>query len=88
MAANQAVRTQLTAVVEKAGLVMVCPPIRMCTDNGVMVAWTGLERLKLGLYDAPPAKDALEYSVEVRPRWPLGVRDERSTAPPGGRYGS
>ncbi|EOD07715.1 glycoprotease family protein, partial [Emiliania huxleyi CCMP1516] len=32
---------------------MVVPPPRLCTDNGVMVAWAAAERLKLGLTDAP-----------------------------------
>jgi hypothetical protein len=27
---------------------MHCPPPRLCVDNGVMVAWTGVERLRLG----------------------------------------
>lgn len=28
---------------------MVVPPARLCTDNGVMVAWAGVERLKTGV---------------------------------------
>lgn len=39
---------------------------RLCTDNGVMVAWAGIERLKLGALDDPT-------DMEVRARWPLGV---------------
>ena len=31
------------------------PPPRWCTDNGVMVAWAGAERLALGLAEEPPA---------------------------------
>jgi len=44
---------------------MVVPPPRLCTDNGVMVAWAAAERLKLGLTDAPDVE-------HVRARWPLG----------------
>jgi N6-L-threonylcarbamoyladenine synthase len=35
----------------------------LCTDNGVMVAWAGLERLALGLTDT--------LAVPARARWPL-----------------
>lgn len=41
-------------------------------DNGVMVAWTGLERLRLGLYEPPPPPTQDLGVVDVRPRWPLG----------------
>ena len=62
---------------------MVCPALRLCMDNGIMVAWTGMQRLRLGLGERPLGADAkpemLEMFVEVRPRWPIGPRDERST---------
>ena len=63
VAANTAVRTALTRVAATANIPMAAPPIRLCTDNAVMVAWAALERLRLGLtdpLDTPP-----------RPRWPL-----------------
>jgi N6-L-threonylcarbamoyladenine synthase len=45
------------------GFRLVAPPVRLCTDNAVMVAWAGLERLRLGL------ADGIEFAP--RPRWPL-----------------
>ena len=63
VAANLAIRARLAQVAGQAGMRMVAPPIRLCGDNAVMVAWAGIERLLLGLaspMDAPP-----------RPRWPL-----------------
>ncbi len=63
VAANAAIRTALATVAATAGVPLVAPPIRLCTDNAVMVAWTTLERLRHGLsspLDTPP-----------RPRWPL-----------------
>jgi len=54
VAANASVRSALQAVAEAAGLSLVCPPPRLCTDNGVMVAWAGAERLALGLAEPPP----------------------------------
>merc|ERR1712151_341768 len=44
-----------------------------------MVAWTGVERLKEGLWDEPPSNpDNVEYFCEVLPKWPLGERDGKS----------
>jgi N6-L-threonylcarbamoyladenine synthase len=37
--------------------------VKLCTDNGAMIAWAGLERLRLG------QTDALDF--RPRPRWPL-----------------
>ncbi|MDQ1080001.1 tRNA (adenosine(37)-N6)-threonylcarbamoyltransferase complex transferase subunit TsaD [Pseudoroseomonas cervicalis] len=63
VAANQAVRASLSAEAAKAGLPLVAPPIRLCTDNAVMIAWAGIERLRAGL------TDGLDHAP--RPRWPL-----------------
>jgi N6-L-threonylcarbamoyladenine synthase len=63
VAANRGVRTALAGVAEAAGLPLVAPPIRLCTDNAVMVAWAGIERLRAGLVDG------LDHAP--RPRWPL-----------------
>mmetsp|Transcript_156378 Transcript_156378/g.501665 ORF Transcript_156378/g.501665 Transcript_156378/m.501665 type:complete len:680 (-) Transcript_156378:65-2104(-) len=81
VAANQAVRQGLREVAEDCDLEMRCPPPRLCVDNGVMVAWAGVERLKLGLYEEPPSEAGTEHAVEIRPRWPLGNRDPRSQRP-------
>lgn len=78
VAANQEVRKGLQEVAEEYSLQMRCPPPRLCVDNGVMVAWAGIERLVLGLYEEPPSKDGADNHVEIRPRWPLGERDPRS----------
>eukprot|EP00281_Chroomonas_sp_CCMP1168_P027775 CAMPEP_0206248870 /NCGR_PEP_ID=MMETSP0047_2-20121206/20602_1 /ASSEMBLY_ACC=CAM_ASM_000192 /TAXON_ID=195065 /ORGANISM="Chroomonas mesostigmatica_cf, Strain CCMP1168" /LENGTH=181 /DNA_ID=CAMNT_0053674547 /DNA_START=15 /DNA_END=560 /DNA_ORIENTATION=- len=65
VAANQYVRERLTEVATAQGLTAVYPPARLCTDNGVMVAWTAIERLRCGTTDDPEGLD-------VRARWPLG----------------
>ena len=44
VACNQMLRSSLDSVAQEAGLKLVCPPARLCTDNGVMVAWAGAER--------------------------------------------
>jgi N6-L-threonylcarbamoyladenine synthase len=63
VAANGAIRAALAEVAAAHGFVLVAPPVRLCTDNAVMVAWTGIERLRLGL------ADGLDFAP--RPRWPL-----------------
>jgi N6-L-threonylcarbamoyladenine synthase len=63
VAANSAIRASLMAVAARHGLLLAVPPPRLCTDNGAMVAWAGLERLRLGL------ADGLDFAA--RPRWPL-----------------
>jgi N6-L-threonylcarbamoyladenine synthase len=63
VAANAPLRARLMGVAAQAGKKFIAPPLRLCTDNAVMVAWAGIERLKLGMVsglDAP-----------CRPRWPL-----------------
>ena len=63
VAANGAVRAALAGVAGAAGVRLAAPPLRLCGDNAVMVAWTGIERLRLGLRD--------ELDAPMRPRWPL-----------------
>ena len=40
------------------------PPMTWCTDNGVMIAWAGVEWLASG-------RPADAYAIEYRPVWPL-----------------
>ena len=63
VAANSAIRSALAEGASEQGFELVAPPVRLCTDNAVMVAWTGIERLRLGM------SDGLEFAP--RPRWPL-----------------
>lgn len=73
VASNQYVRARLDNVVKKNSLQLVCPPPKLCTDNGVMVAWTGIEHFCMGRFDPPPPADEHEdYMYDLRPRWPLG----------------
>lgn len=66
VAANQAVRGIFEELARKYQLAFSAPPIKLCTDNGVMIAWAGVERLKLGLTDS--------LTFKPRPRWPLDER--------------
>ncbi|KMT00068.1 hypothetical protein BVRB_1g018950 [Beta vulgaris subsp. vulgaris] len=73
VASNQYVRSRLDQVAKSRGVELVCPPPSLCTDNGVMVAWTGIENFRVGRFDPPPPVDEPEDTVyDLRPRWPLG----------------
>jgi tRNA N6-adenosine threonylcarbamoyltransferase len=68
VAANEALRQALENFCVRAGLPMAAPPQKLCTDNGAMIAWAGLERLRLGLTDP--------LDVPARPRWPLDAKSK------------
>ncbi|GAY41965.1 hypothetical protein CUMW_063350 [Citrus unshiu] len=73
VASNKYVRARLDRVVKNNSLQLVCPPPSLCTDNGVMVAWTGIEHFCVGRFDPPPpADDPEDFMYDLRPRWPLG----------------
>ncbi|KAG6427981.1 hypothetical protein SASPL_112229 [Salvia splendens] len=73
VASNQYVRSRLNKIIEKKGLQLVCPPPSLCTDNGAMIAWAGIEHFRMGRYDPPPPACEPEDAVlDLRPRWPLG----------------
>jgi N6-L-threonylcarbamoyladenine synthase len=63
VAANTYLRTRLADLCAREGAKLVTPPPGLCTDNAVMIAWAGLERLHHGL------TDSLDFAP--RPRWPL-----------------
>ena len=69
VAANLAMRRALQRLASDNGLPLVAPPVALCTDNGAMIAWAGIERLRLGLIDgldfAPRARWALEAKVAI-----------------------
>ncbi|HEX9702691.1 MAG TPA: tRNA (adenosine(37)-N6)-threonylcarbamoyltransferase complex transferase subunit TsaD [Rhodospirillales bacterium] len=63
VAANAPIRARLQKLAADKGFDFLAPPPRLCTDNGAMIAWAGIERLRLGL------TDGLDF--RARPRWPL-----------------
>lgn len=69
VAANDAIRRGLSRFASGAGLRLITPAPALCTDNGAMIAWTGIERLRLGLTN--------DFSFAPRPRWPLDPNPDR-----------
>ena len=63
VAANDAIRRAMARYCGEAGVKLVIPPPKLCTDNGAMIAWAGIERLGLNLVD--------DMTFAARPRWPL-----------------
>ena len=70
VAANQAIGHALTRLSTQTGVKLVIPPPGLCTDNGAMIAWAGLERLRLGM------TDGMDFAP--RPRWPLDASAPRA----------
>lgn len=63
VAANTYLREALERLAKNHRLTFSAPPVRYCTDNGVMIAWAGLERFQRGMID--------DLDFKPRPRWPL-----------------
>jgi N6-L-threonylcarbamoyladenine synthase len=69
VASNLELRRRLLALLDKqemSELPLIFPPISLCTDNGVMVAWAGIEKLNRGISNSVEGQEAVS-------RWPLGA---------------
>lgn len=67
VAANAAVRAALTHAAAAHGAAFTAPPLSLCTDNAVMIAYAAGLRHLHGLPAAAPEG----LAARVRPRWPL-----------------
>jgi N6-L-threonylcarbamoyladenine synthase len=63
VSANHTLREQMAIMMQKRGGEVFYARPEFCTDNGAMIAYAGMVRLKGGTRG--------ELSVSVRPRWPL-----------------
>lgn len=63
VAANHYFRKCLGDYAQEKGMIFSTPPVNLCTDNGAMVAWAGIERFQKGLIG--------DLAFAPRPRWPL-----------------
>lgn len=65
VAANGAIRARLAGLAQAHGLALAAPPLRLCGDNAVMIAWAAIERLRDGAWDG--------IAAAPLPRWPLDM---------------
>lgn len=63
VAKNSAIRAAMENLAKEKNMIFAAPPMNLCTDNGAMIAWAGLENYRLGRVVKKP--------VAPRPRWPL-----------------
>lgn len=63
VAKNSAIRAAMEKLAHKNKMVFAAPPMNLCTDNGAMIAWAGIENYRVGNVVCEP--------VAPRPRWPL-----------------
>jgi len=63
VSANRTLRSKLAEMMQKRGGEVFYARPEFCTDNGAMIAYAGMVRLKGGTL--------AELNVTVRPRWPL-----------------
>ncbi|KAM9189105.1 tRNA N6-adenosine threonylcarbamoyltransferase, mitochondrial isoform 1-T3 [Mergus octosetaceus] len=68
VASNQYIRKGLQALANANSFAFLSPPPRLCTDNGVMIAWNGIERLRAGL-GVLNSTEGIRYE----PKAPLGT---------------
>lgn len=65
--ANTQLRTKLNRVASSQGYQVHYPPIELCTDNGVMIAFAGALRL------LQPNQASLGGAFDIKPRWDLSA---------------
>ena len=63
VAANQFIRGSLKNLEDQINCKFYFPSLKLCTDNGAMIAYAGIERYERGLFD--------KLNFKPRPRWPL-----------------
>lgn len=63
VSANTALRLKLATITKKLGGEVYYPRPEFCTDNGAMIAYAGLQRLKAGV--------DTDLTFKATPRWPL-----------------
>ncbi|MBJ2128167.1 tRNA (adenosine(37)-N6)-threonylcarbamoyltransferase complex transferase subunit TsaD [Alteromonas sp. IB21] len=63
VSANTMLRAEMKALMQELKGEVFYPSLAYCTDNGAMIAYAGMQRLKAG--------ETLALSSQAKPRWPL-----------------
>ena len=67
VAKNSAIRAAMEKLAHEHNMIFAAPPMSLCTDNGAMIAWAGIENYNLG--------NIVRKPIAPRPRWPLTELD-------------
>ena len=76
VASNLYINSRLKSMCLKQNVATSCPPVSYCTDNGVMIAWNGCEKLVAKSLDfVGPAEQTKEFFDGLKPlaRCDLGL---------------
>lgn len=63
VAKNSAIRAAMEKLATTKNMIFAAPPMNLCTDNGAMIAWAGIENWRIG--------NIVQEPIAPRPRWPL-----------------
>ncbi|KDM92458.1 tRNA (adenosine(37)-N6)-threonylcarbamoyltransferase complex transferase subunit TsaD [Photobacterium galatheae] len=63
VSANKHLRAELAKLMESLGGEVFYPRTEFCTDNGAMIAYAGMQRLK--------NQEIMDLGVKAHPRWPI-----------------
>tara|TARA_B100002052_G_scaffold87470_1_gene80465 strand:- start:2416 stop:3447 length:1032 start_codon:yes stop_codon:yes gene_type:complete len=66
VASNVEIKSALQKVAKKNDFELYVPSPKLCTDNGIMIAWAGIEHRRIGYKS--------DYSFDALARWPLGEK--------------
>ncbi|HSQ97783.1 MAG TPA: tRNA (adenosine(37)-N6)-threonylcarbamoyltransferase complex transferase subunit TsaD [Rickettsiales bacterium] len=64
VSANQYIKNNMIKYCKNFGFDIVSPPLKLCTDNGVMIAWAGLEKFRLNKFEK-------QKKLIISSRWEL-----------------
>lgn len=68
VAANKNIRAHFESLCQSKKFIFLAPPQHLCTDNGAITAWAGIERFLIGQQDS--------LNTPVRARWPLDINSK------------
>jgi N6-L-threonylcarbamoyladenine synthase len=71
VASNMVLRSKMDDFGKNYNIRICYPPPNLCTDNGIMVAWNGVEKLISGFILPPVSYFDPKIKYDVRPRWKL-----------------
>lgn len=64
VAANQYLQKHIAKFLQDKGIQLIVPKAELCTDNGIMIAWAGLQKLQENLIDDLNFPIKVRWSVE------------------------